>query len=40
MTADGQDTPEDEMLLASSMANLTLIRAQRDSLLADAPTGA
>ncbi|MGH1571037.1 hypothetical protein ACRAWG_10515 [Methylobacterium sp. P31] len=35
----GQDTAEDEMLLASYMASLTLIRAHRDSLLAEAPTG-
>jgi hypothetical protein len=38
--ADGQDTAEDEMLLASYVTSLTLIRAHRDSLLADAPTDA
>ncbi|MCJ2021756.1 hypothetical protein MKK84_30830 [Methylobacterium sp. E-065] len=36
--AQGLVTAEDEMLLASYMASLTLIRAHRDSLLADAPT--
>lgn len=40
MTVDGQDTAEDEILLASYMASLTLIRAHRDSLLADAATEA
>jgi hypothetical protein len=38
MTADGQDTAKDEILLASYMASLTLIRAHRDSILAEAPT--
>jgi hypothetical protein len=38
--ADGQDTAKDEMLLASYRASLTLIRACRDDLLADAPTDA
>jgi hypothetical protein len=35
--AEGQNTAEDEMLLASYMTSLKLIRAHRDSLLADAP---
>jgi hypothetical protein len=38
--ANGQVTAEDEMLLASYMTSLTLIRAHRDSLLADVPTDA
>ena len=33
-------TVEDEMLLASYMTSLTLIRAHRNRLLADAPTNA
>ena len=36
----GQVTAEDEMLLASYMTSLTLIRANRNSLLADVPVGA
>jgi hypothetical protein len=40
MTVDGQETAEDEFLLASYMASLTLIRAHRESLLADAATAA
>ena len=36
----GQVAAEDEMLLASYMASLTLIRACRGDLLADAPTAA
>ncbi len=38
--ANGQVTAEDEFLLASYMTSLTLLRAHRDSLLADAPTDA
>jgi len=38
--AQGLVTAEDEMLLASYMASLTLIRAHRDNLPADAPTDA
>jgi hypothetical protein len=40
LAKNGQVTAEDEVLLASYMASLTLIRAHRDSLLADAPTDA
>jgi hypothetical protein len=40
MTANGQVTAEDEVLLASYMASLTLIRAHRDSFLADVPADA
>lgn len=36
----GQVTAEDEMLLASYMASLTLLRACRDNLLADVQTEA
>ena len=36
----GHVSAEDEMLLASYMTSLTLIRAHRDSLLADVPTDA
>ncbi|MGX9984645.1 hypothetical protein [Methylobacterium fujisawaense] len=35
LAANGQVTAEDEVLLASSIARLTLLRAHRDSLLAD-----
>lgn len=38
--AEGQDTAKDEMLLASYLASLTLIRACRDDLLADVPNEA
>lgn len=38
--ADGQATPQDEMLLASYMTSLTLIRAHRNSLLAEVSTDA
>jgi hypothetical protein len=34
--AEGQDTAKDEILLASYMTSLTLIRVHRDSLLAEA----
>jgi hypothetical protein len=37
---EGQDTAKDEILLASYMTSLTLIRTHRDNLLADAPTDA
>jgi hypothetical protein len=40
LAKNGQVTAEDEVLLASSMASLTLIRAHRDNLLASAPTDA
>ena len=36
----GHVPAEDEMLLASYMTSLTLLRAHRDSLLADVPTDA
>ena len=36
--ANGQVTTEDELLLASYMTSLTLLRAHRNSLLADAST--
>ena len=38
MAAEGQDTARDELLLASYMTSLILIRACRDDLLADAWT--
>jgi hypothetical protein len=38
LTTKRQDTAEDELLLASYMTSLTLVRAHRDGLLADAPT--
>lgn len=40
LVANRRVTSEDELLLASYMASLTLIRAHRDSLLADIPAGA
>ena len=40
MAAKEQATAEDEMLLASYLTSFTLIRAHRDSLLADAATDA
>lgn len=40
MATEGQDTAEDEMLLASYLTSLALIRAHRNSLLADASTDA
>ena len=39
-TAEGRDTAQNELLLASYMASLTLIRARRDSLLAEVSTDA
>jgi hypothetical protein len=36
--AEGKDTAKDEILLASYMASLTLVRACRDDLLADVPS--
>ena len=36
--ANGQVPAEDEMLLASYMISLTLLRTQRNAILADAPT--
>ncbi|TXN02135.1 hypothetical protein FV242_16180 [Methylobacterium sp. WL64] len=38
--ANGQDAAEDEMLLGSYKISLILVRAHRDSLLADVPTDA
>ena len=38
--AAGQDTAKDEMLQASHLTSLTLIRVTRDSLLADVPADA
>lgn len=35
--AEGKDTAKDEILLASYMASLTLVRACRDDLLVDVP---
>ena len=40
LAKNGQVTAEDEVLLASYMASLTLIRAHRDSFLADPRTDA
>jgi hypothetical protein len=40
LAKNGQVTAEDEVLLAASMASLTLIRAHRDNLLARISTGA
>lgn len=40
LATNGQVTAEDEMLLASYMTSLILLRANRDSLLADAHTDA
>ena len=40
LAAVGQVTAKDEMLLASYMTSLGLLRAQRNDLLADAPTDA
>ena len=38
--ANGQVTAKDEMLLAAYMTSLTLLRAHRNALLAEAPTDA
>lgn len=38
--AEGHDTTRDEMLLASYMTSLDLLRAQRDSFLMEVPLGA
>ena len=40
MAEEGQVTPEDELLLASYRTSLILIRAIRDTLLAEAPLDA
>lgn len=40
MAEHGQVTVEDEILLASYMTSLTLLRAHRNSLLVDAPADA
>jgi hypothetical protein len=40
LAMNGQVTAEDEMLLASYMNSLTLLRANRNALLAYAPTDA
>ncbi|CAA2161211.1 hypothetical protein MBRA_06371 [Methylobacterium brachiatum] len=39
-TASGHVTAEDELLLASYMTSLTLLRAHRNSLLAEVPADA
>ncbi|WCS28862.1 hypothetical protein LOK46_32645 (plasmid) [Methylobacterium sp. NMS14P] len=38
--AEGRDTAQDELLLASYMTSLTLMRVRRDSLLVEASTDA
>ncbi|WP_149314461.1 hypothetical protein [Methylobacterium sp. P1-11] len=38
--AEGQDTAKDEMLLASYMTSLNLLRAHRNSFLMEVPLGA
>ena len=40
LAENGHVPAEDEMLLASYMTSLTLLRAHRNSLLADVPTDA
>lgn len=40
VAANGQVTPEDELLLASYRTSLILIRALRDTFLAEAPQDA